>query len=895
MVHVWLSAEPDTELGRFMGELQSSTFDKLEELLHYIKQPGLEDIEYPGSDGKKRKLPSEDVKKLLCVNSYVIHLHNEHGPDIPWCLKIDPFDIRTADNRDFHRFFLDFDEGKWTTVDKTHRWMVWSYKHQNTGPGSHTGPHAFTPSPKTQKLKPSVNDYDEFTRGENFDAWNRSVTAMAGAHDIDKVLDSSLTPAPGTKEEDQYKIDNKFFYAMLCQKVKTAAGMRIIKNTPDRNGQLAYKRIVDHYTLSQEGKNRREVLKNLINTAKLPLNHNGKCNDLLLKFIAWMDEYNELSPPGEEFNDGTMLSNMETYVSTEPEFEKVEESLEDIYNLGSKPIEEKLNFYTRKALQLDKRYNRNKKLPAAKRGATLAHVTEIDEILGEPAQYDVNYHAENSITDDNDTFVVNVNEHSIQEVLEAYATRQQARPFREKKPGTMLATDVWRSLSPNGRKIWMLFQDDDRIAIVNNQKKPDASNHPSPGPGRTPPPRRAINEHSVSFEDQDANDDSAGTTLQMNHALFDSPSEDDHKTMTIMSAMRSPLTRDELNAVAARREPNDILRILSPTNDVNPNISQDQEQDQNGWDYGGGCAGENTDGKQEENFADDKKPETKKKSSKVSQLFQKPLFQRAMVSGRSPHNKNSISAVASDPSPPSYSVSMIRIDTDNNETERAPADGEQHGEHDADEDGEQNEQGQDHQEQEDVGWGRYRTPFEDLEDDESEVDGPRAYTIRVPDAHEDDESEVDGPGTFQSGYYSEHAYGINEPDAHDVQVEDDDAYAHDEGQDVIAVEYYSDESSGIYGADNELYQMTRVSDVSDEHLTESERLADMLRMNQWGVHVHRAIVSLPRAGPNENIPPPFDVTQHPDSALLDSGTAQRAASLGTNGWRSCLKKPGLMY
>ena len=28
---------------------------------------------------------------------------------------------------------------------------------------------------------------------------------------------------------------------------------------------------------------------------KLPVNHNGKCNDCLLKFIAWMDEYNELS------------------------------------------------------------------------------------------------------------------------------------------------------------------------------------------------------------------------------------------------------------------------------------------------------------------------------------------------------------------------------------------------------------------------------------------------------------------------------------------------------------------------------------------------------------------------------------------------------------------------
>ena len=39
VVHVWLSAEPDTELGRFMGELQSSTFDKLEELFTTSSNP----------------------------------------------------------------------------------------------------------------------------------------------------------------------------------------------------------------------------------------------------------------------------------------------------------------------------------------------------------------------------------------------------------------------------------------------------------------------------------------------------------------------------------------------------------------------------------------------------------------------------------------------------------------------------------------------------------------------------------------------------------------------------------------------------------------------------------------------------------------------------------------
>ena len=124
-----------------------------------------------------------------------------------------------------------------------------------------------TSSSKSYGLKKMVEQYTvDLDDGAKFNAWNRSVIAVVGAQQINWVLDPTLTPAPGSRDEDKFKSDSSFFYAVLCQKVKTKAGERVIRDVPIGDGQLVY------YHKSQEGKNHKKTLKNLIDTSRTPVN-----------------------------------------------------------------------------------------------------------------------------------------------------------------------------------------------------------------------------------------------------------------------------------------------------------------------------------------------------------------------------------------------------------------------------------------------------------------------------------------------------------------------------------------------------------------------------------------------------------------------------------------------
>ena len=139
----------------------------------------------------------------------------------------------------------------------------------------------------------------------------------------------------------------------------------------------------------------------------------------------------------------------------------------------------------------------------------------------------------------------------------------------------------------------------------------------------------------------------------MIHARFDTPTSPRvaDNTTSLMSAIRQPFTRDELqdckelqDCNSPKRSPGDILRVLSPSETFSPATFHDQDQDQDGWNYGE--TGDGQDTKRES-----KKRESKKMLDKVSNLFQ-----RATSHGRSPNNKHSISSVSS------YSANMFRID-----------------------------------------------------------------------------------------------------------------------------------------------------------------------------------------------------------------------------------------
>ena len=131
IVHEWLSAESDSELGRLLGELHDDIFDGRRQLLQYIKKPGLKDVQYTASDGSKRKLPEEDVRKLKGIPSYITHLQNLHGPSSAECTKIDPLDLTIPLYDDFQEYLEDFDIDNPTQVDEILRLRAWEVRRSN--------------------------------------------------------------------------------------------------------------------------------------------------------------------------------------------------------------------------------------------------------------------------------------------------------------------------------------------------------------------------------------------------------------------------------------------------------------------------------------------------------------------------------------------------------------------------------------------------------------------------------------------------------------------------------------------------------------------------------------------------------------------------------------------
>ena len=203
IVHEWLSAGSDTELGRFLGELSGDVFNGRRQLLQYIKNPGLKDKEYTGSDGNKRRLPEEDVRKLKGIPSYITHLQNLHGPSTAEYNKLDPLDLTIPCYDDYQEYLDDFNVDNPAQEDENLRLRAWEARRsrprvQNTSPSINNTSNTSTsnkPSSRPQGLKKTIEQFNvTLEDGAKFDAWNRSVTAVVGAMQMDWVLDPSLTP-----------------------------------------------------------------------------------------------------------------------------------------------------------------------------------------------------------------------------------------------------------------------------------------------------------------------------------------------------------------------------------------------------------------------------------------------------------------------------------------------------------------------------------------------------------------------------------------------------------------------------------------------------------------------------------------------------------------------------
>ena len=179
----------------------------------------------------------------------------------------------------------------------------------------------------------------------------------------------------------------------------------------------------------------------------------------------------------------------------------------------------------------------------------MVHNAEFEAIIDAPLDFEVNYHSGDSAED---RLIIDMNNHTLDEVIQMYATRQQGRNNSRTpvNPEAKLDISTYRKLSPEGQRVWREnMPEKDRIVIARGQKdapsSADNSLHPSPGSYRSPS-RTSSNQHSVMFADNDGNEDRGTADLELNHARFDTPPRVADSTTSFMSAIRRPFTTEEI-------------------------------------------------------------------------------------------------------------------------------------------------------------------------------------------------------------------------------------------------------------------------------------------------------------------------------------------------------------
>ena len=201
----------------------------------------------------------------------------------------------------------------------------------------------------------------------------------------------------------------------------------------------------------------------------MPVNCKDKSNDLVLTYSGWMDEYDGLCEPHEKLTDEARLSNIENFVSPIDAFQDVEDAIDDVLGVKTMTTREKINCYFRKSVQLDARFKKQQQLPSARRGGAMVHNAEFEAIIDAPPEFEINYHSGDS---NDDRLVIDMNNHTLEQVLEMYATRQQGRNYSRTpvNPDAKLHLSTYRKLSPEGRRAWSGMPEQDRIVIASGQK-----------------------------------------------------------------------------------------------------------------------------------------------------------------------------------------------------------------------------------------------------------------------------------------------------------------------------------------------------------------------------------------------------------------------------------------
>ena len=413
---------------------------------------------------------------------------------------------------------------------------------------SSTHTHVKTKS-SNSKIKRSFDAFDIFDDVSKWKEWFKEFLKILNLMDVENAIDPAYTPS-SDEEREKLKDDKTFVSTVLGKVMKEAAGAAVLKDHDDPT--VAWPLIVETYTLGPKAAVQARKYQTFLSTAMIPEDikdwDNVPLETQLDDFIEKLRLYNACS--ARPMHDDTFKSNFERFVMNVSDMRQVTTNINlDRVKTGKEPnLHTYLEYYKAQAISFDEVHGLTKtklKTPSSSRMPTknknIASLT-INELMAMSTGEDLS-------TEDI--------------IYELFKTHMD--------PSVMLPKPIHKELTVEDKKLWAKMSPEGRKGIV--KWGSSGGNEPSNGSGSvpgstpnyptTPSPSRPSQRRAYVTNQQP-------TILNEPEPVDTAPPSDtpvrSMNALTIMNAMRDPITREELSA--SGRE--DLIQHPSKEDSLSP-------------------------------------------------------------------------------------------------------------------------------------------------------------------------------------------------------------------------------------------------------------------------------------------------------------------------------------
>ena len=448
---VWLDAQdPNHPVALALRRGNHTTTRKLDKL---VRTPGLiESLRYvlPG-ETEEHELDDEQKEDISAILAYRNYLQNGFGPTS----EVGVVDITTKDRDDYIDYIgRMFDADNPTRIDEelSRRIMLSRARTASTTSTTSSNPTSNGLSRALELWDKGVKrDSAAFPPLNGTHGWNvfrLKFTAIAKAQQVDKVLDPTYSPAPGSDEEALLQRMKVYVYSILTENIKTSKGAAIVKNhDATMDAQEVWKELVQHHTDSIASDKRADTLFSLITGTRIPKDvTNLSLASHITEFRGYVREYNTLSDT--PMDDAQELTHLKNYVSSVESLRTITNTANTFKRMYGQKLDphKHIELYESAAEDSDAQLMKElEEAPARRAAARRALFTEQQLYLDD----DCNTDADDANEDD--YFEANVST-QVQHPLSG-RSRGPARP--------MLGRSIWRAMSREGREIWSKLPDAD--------------------------------------------------------------------------------------------------------------------------------------------------------------------------------------------------------------------------------------------------------------------------------------------------------------------------------------------------------------------------------------------------------------------------------------------------